>query len=252
MAAIIDFERSIAMDPSDPSGFTGRAAAHFMKGDYQKAANDYTKVAELLPNDARPLAQRGYALSALKQPEKALADFERALKLDPKETSALIGRAELRRIEKKWAEAIVDYDTAIAVDPADFRALMGRAAARYGQGEIEKALEDYDETMKRHPEEPQPFNDYAWMLATAPKDSVRDGAKAVTLAEQACRLTEYKNSAFLDTLAAAYAEKGAWEDALKWQELAVKLSADQPEEVRKEMEDRIPLYREKKAYREKL
>ena len=222
-----------------------------MKGDYQKAADDYTKVAQLMPNDARPLAQRGYALAALKQTDKALADFELALQLNPKETSALIGRAELRRIEKKWAEAIVDYDAAIGVDPEDFRALMGRAAARYGQGEIEKALEDYSATMKAHPDEPQPFNDYAWMLATALKDSVRNGAKAVELATQACKFTDFKNAAFIDTLAAAYAEKGDWDDALKWQQEAVKLSADQPEDVRKEMEDRIPLYKEKKAYREK-
>ena len=216
-----------------------------------EAADDYTKIAALLPNDARPLVQRGYALAALKQEDKALADFETALKLDPKEANALVGRAELRRVAKKWAEAIVDYDAALALDPDDFRGLMGRAAAHYGAGEIEKALADYAETMKQHPDEPQAFNDYAWMLATAPKDSVRDGARAVEMAKQACKLTEFKNAAFIDTLAAAHAERGEWDDAVKWQEEAVKLSADQPEEVRKEMEDRIPLYKEKKAYREK-
>ena len=89
------------------------------------------------------------------------------------------------------------------------------------------------------------------MLATAPKDSVRSGARAVELATQACKLTDFKNGAFIDTLAAAHAEKGEWDEAVKWQQEAVKLSADQPEEVRKEMEDRIPLYKEKKAYREK-
>ena len=151
---------------------------------------------------------------------------------------------------KKWDEAIVDYDAAIALAPADFRALMGRAAARYGKGEIEKALEDYTETMKRHPDEPQPFNDYAWMLATAPKEGVRNGAKAIEMAIQACKLTEYKNAAFIDTLAAAYAEKGNFDEALKWQEEAVKLSGDQPEDVKKELEERIPLYKAKKPYRE--
>ena len=252
------------LDPNGVSPFWEAIGSHFFKIDFPRADSlsmidkqfiedlmpKYPIYLELLPKDARPLAQRGYALAALKQSDKALADFELALKLDPKETSALIGRAELRRMGKKWAEAITDYDAAIGLDPADFRALMGRAAARYGQGEIEKALEDYSATMQSHPEEPQPFNDYAWMLATAVKDSVRDGAKAVDLAKQACKLTGYKNAAFIDTLAAAYAEKGEWDEALKWQQEAVKLSADQPEDVRKELEERIPLYKEKKAYRE--
>ena len=43
----------------------------------------YTQAVELLPSDARPLAQRGYAYASLGEKDKAMADFEAALKLNP-------------------------------------------------------------------------------------------------------------------------------------------------------------------------
>jgi Flp pilus assembly protein TadD len=155
-------------------------------------------------------------------------------------------------MKKKWDDAIADYEAVLANDPADYRALMGRAAAHYGAGELAKALTDYAETTKQHPEEPQPFNDYAWLLATATKDDVRNGARAVELANQACKITEFKNAAYVDTLAAAYAENGDFANALKWQEQAVKLSVGEPVEVQQEMKDRVALYKEQKPYREEL
>jgi hypothetical protein len=63
-------------------------------------------------------------------------------------------------------------------------------------------------------------------------------------------MTEYKNGAFLDTLAASYAESGEFDKALHWQQEAAKNSAEESEEVKKQIADRVELYRQKKPYRE--
>jgi Tfp pilus assembly protein PilF len=138
----------------------------------------------------------------------------------------------------------------LAIEPRELRALMGRASVFYAQGEVEKALHDYAAAIANHKDFAQAFNDYAWLLATGTKDGYRDGAKAVDLANEACRLTEWKNGAYLDTLAAAYAEKGDFAEALKWQKKAVEFAKGEPEEVQRDMESRVALYERKEAYRE--
>jgi len=63
-------------------------------------------------------------------------------------------------------------------------------------------------------------NNLAWLLATVPDSAVRDGARALALAEQ---LVAWRrdDAAYLDTFAAAYAELGRFDDAVKTQRAAV-------------------------------
>ena len=63
-------------------------------------------------------------------------------------------------------------------------------------------------------------NNLAWYLATAPDSAVRDGLRALALAQQ---LVAWKpdDAAYLDTFAAAYAEVGRFEDAVRTQREAV-------------------------------
>ncbi len=75
--------------------------------------------------------------------------------------------------------------------------------------------------MKLQPHDVGILNNYAWVLATAPEDKLRDGHRAVALATDACRQTEYKQDYILSTLAAAYAETGDFESARKWSAAAV-------------------------------
>jgi tetratricopeptide (TPR) repeat protein len=249
-AAMRDFDRCIQLDPRDPSGHTGRGGVNYLKGDFKEAIEDYTQAVELLPKDGRPLAQRGYAYAGDNQLDKALADFDAALVLNAQDPAALLGRAEIRRSKRQWKEALADYEKLLGIAPGDYRALLGSASALYAAGELEKALGLYGELIQRHPTEAQPFNDFAWLLATGIKDSVRNGQRAVELASQACQMTEYKNPGYLDTLAAAFAEKGEFASAVKWQEEAVKAAAEEPAEVQVEIQSRVDLYKQKKPYRE--
>jgi len=84
-------------------------------------------------------------------------------------------------------------------------------------------------------------------LATTPDDKLRNADRAIEFATRACEITKYEESHILSTLAAAYAEKGDFETAMKWSTKAVEIGTDeQKEPLRKELES----YQQKKAWRE--
>ncbi len=94
--------------------------------------------------------------------------------------------------------------------------------------------------------------------ATCPVAELRDGAKAVENATKACELTNWKDWEYLDTLAAAYAEAGDFDSAIKWQQKAIDLLPEDEEEPserrakrRADFEERLKLYQSGKPYREK-
>jgi hypothetical protein len=86
--------------------------------------------------------------------------------------------------------------------------------------------------------------------ATAPESRLRDGRRAVEAATRACELTGWKHAPFVDTCAAAYAEAGDFEKAVKWQTRAIELLND--ESARQDFRSRLRLYEARQPYRESI
>jgi hypothetical protein len=116
------------------------------------------------------------------------------------------------------------------------------------------AVAEYEKAIQIRPHDVGILNNYAWLLATAPEQKLRDGHRAVELATDACKQTEYKRDYNLSTLAAAYAEIGDFTTARKWAAQAVDVAAptkddpDRKDELKKELES----YKASKPWREDL
>ena len=95
------------------------------------------------------------------------------------------------------------------------------------------------------------MNDTAWLLATNPNASVRNGAEAVELAQRAIELSSGQEPAILGTLAAAYAEAGRFAEAVQTARKALELATQQNKPALAEsIRAKIRLYEAGKPFRQ--
>jgi Flp pilus assembly protein TadD len=114
-----------------------------------------------------------------------------------------------------------------------------------------KTLTEKRESLRLRPNDAALLNDTAWILATNPNASARNAAEAVTMGERALRLSGARDPAVLDTLAAAYAEAGRFEEAARAAEKAIALARGQrSEKLADKIAARIALYKGARPYHE--
>jgi tetratricopeptide (TPR) repeat protein len=135
-------------------------------------------------------------------------------------------------------QVIARESAALEEDPEDAEALRRRAAAWRQSGRYAEALADCEQAILFAPEDPQPYNDRAWIWATCPVDEYRDGASAVESARRAVLLDgpaamlwdeeegrAYYRCEYRETLAAAHAECGQFEAAVAVMDEALAIAA---------------------------
>ncbi|MGA2502155.1 MAG: tetratricopeptide repeat protein, partial [Tepidisphaeraceae bacterium] len=90
---------------------------------------------------------------------------------------------------------------------------LGQALLR--QNDPAAAIEHFRRAADLKQCPPQALGEFAWLLTTLPDNRLRNGKEAVVYAEEACRQTDRKSPELLDILAAALAETGRYEDAVR-------------------------------------
>src|SRR5262249_18316347 len=139
--------------------------------------------------------------------------------------------------------AMDDYNEALKLAPKNPIILGSRAQAYEKKGDYTSASADYEEAAKIAPKNSNALNNLAWFLATCPEAERRDGKRAGELAKKASELRKNKDPVIPDTLAAAYAGVGNFDEGVKWKKKAAELA---PEGEKKSFQERIALYEQKK------
>lgn len=156
----------------------------------------------------------GDVLARKGQRDEATVHFEQAIKLQPDYAEAYYNRGNVLYAKGRIDEAIADFEKTLQIQLNDADAHTGLGNALLRKGALKEAIAHYNEAMTLAPEDPHSRNNLAWVLATSTNASIRDGAKAVQLAQQAVSLSGGRELLFFRTLAAAYAETGRFSDAI--------------------------------------
>ena len=188
-AAIKHFETSLKFNPRNAQAHINLGKALAMQNKFIEAESHFQAALEIRPNNAEAHAFYGSALAARGKMPEAVKQLREAVRLRP------------------------DVETRLQL------AAMLRAG-----GDIRESVEQTRLALSTKPDMPEAMSNLAWLLATASDDSVRDGAEAIRLAEEACRLTDFKQARMVGALAAAYAEAGRFSDAVSTAQRAIELA----------------------------
>ena len=200
--------------------------------------------------DAAMWNNMGYLVFLQGRLDQAISCFRAALKVDPGFARAHYNLGLALAGQGQRPAAVEQYQSAIALAPLDPEPYRSLAAALVTQGSFAECIEVLSAGVKAIPGDRELRLRLAWVLSVAPEARLRDGAKAVELAEAACQDAVQPDVNALHTLAAAYAEAGQFEKALATARKAVGLARAQGnEELAKTGEDRLRLYERRQAYR---
>lgn len=118
-------------------------------------------------------------------------------------------------LQNRSKEALKEFDLAISADPRHTDAYIGKASALLRQDNLTDAVVALQGALRTNPNLPGPLNELAWIRATSPDPFLRKGDEAVVAATRACQLTDFNNPQYVLTLAAAYAETGEFDSAIR-------------------------------------
>ena len=186
------------------------------------------------------------------QIDRAIAFFTAALTMtgDKHAVAALHElRGDAYRKKGDRGLAAAEYDRALTLPVKEPQEHVWRAMIYRKKGSFAAANAELSQATEAAPKKDRILNSVAWLKATVPEKGMRDGRAAVALATRACELTKWKDADLLDTLAAAHAEAGDFEQAQRFQAQAIAGKRFAPKE-RQEMEKRLELYGARKPYRE--
>ncbi len=249
--AVKEFEEALALDHDDVDANRGMATSLFNLGRYDETIRHARRVVAQEPDEHDGYLALAAALDRQGKSGEAIHAYQQALRIRPLDADLHFKLASLYARVGRSDDALRHFDYAVRIRPDHAESRLALAHALLAQGEFGRAIVQFRAVLERRPGWPPVVNDLAWIMATCRDGRYRDGRVAVQLATSACHATGFQEPGALDTLAAAYAEAGRYDDAVRTAQQAIDaaLAAHQPD-IAESIRARLLQYTRRQPHRE--
>lgn len=256
--ALAEFGKALELQPKDAISLLQRAEISLGRGDVKAAKGDLEQAIRVEPRVADSVAAvrvRCYIAVEEGRLADAINDMSLIVQASSDDPFWKLQLASLYVQDNRPRKAIELTTEILQADPDNTSALRSRADTLLGLGQHAEAIRDYDRAIELGVDNPALrsgiLNNLAWVLATSTQDGLRNGSRSVQLGKEAAELTEFKEPHILSTLAAAYAETGDFDEAVKWSGKAVELARELGHDQLEQLEQELQSFKDKKPWREK-
>jgi Flp pilus assembly protein TadD len=244
--ALADFRAALEFDPNCWRAYHNRGVSLAQAGQFAEAFDDICRCITINPNFAKAYSNRATLYVQAGDVERAVADYESALRLEPKLTQALVGYGRLCHMTGRFDDALTHLNAAMAQSELTAEVACSRGDLLVDLGRYREALQDYAKAIDLDPQFEHAYRNGAWLLATCPDETVRDAQAALAGAKKALECGYGDRCAALDTLAAAQANAGQYQEAVATINQAIQIA---PEEARGAYEERRAMYQSGQPFR---
>jgi protein O-mannosyl-transferase len=183
--------------------------------------------------------------------DDAISLLQAAVDLRPDNSPAHENLAKALLQKGQVSDALIHYRKLLELQPDNIEVhnIVGTVLTQ--QGRVGEGVEEWQKVLAIQPDNGNAMSNLAWVFATSPDESLRDGAKAVQLAERALHISARRIPILFRTLAAAYAESGRFSEAIQTAKRGIELANSQGNSgLATELQGNIALYQERQPLRD--
>ncbi len=247
-AAVEAFRQGTALAPRSAPLHHRLGTALAMMGKEDEARREFEAAVAVSPGYAKAHYSLGVLLEDRGNDEGALDRYAAAVQSAPDYAQARLRLADVLRRRNRLQDALGEYEQVMHADPTLSDAMLGRAITFVRMGRYQEARDQLLEGLKAYPNHAGFPLALARLLAAAPDDRVRDGSRALALAEQVVKVDQTTDVG--ETLGMALAEVGRFDEAVAVQRdlIAAARKAGRPD-LAARLQDNLRLYAARQASR---
>jgi len=194
------------------------------QGKTNQAMDYYHQAIKADPQSTNPYYNLGVLFQFQGKTDESIRYFLQTLKLEPSDAYAHNNLGNALRSRGQLDRAIEHYRLALKYKPSYDAAINNLGYALLRQGNMDEAAVYFQKALEIQPSWPPALTGLARILATHPDPKKRDPEKAISLGEQAAKITGYKEPIVLNILAMAYAASGNLSRAVNIAERALEIA----------------------------
>jgi tetratricopeptide (TPR) repeat protein len=249
--AIAGYRKALEIQPDCVAAHNNLGELLIRQGRLDEASEHYRQALESQPDYAAAYCNLGNVWMARQRFEEAETNYRKALESQPDYAMAHNNLGNVLACRGQFDEALTHYRRALEIQPNFALALINIGDTLAAQGQFSAALDHYRKALESQPKDPVVARKVAWLRATCPVASLRNGDEALAIAQQVNRFHGGKQPEVLDTLAAAYAEAGWFPEAVATASKALELAQQQHDRTLADaVRARLALYETGRPYRQ--